>query len=113
MRDNNDVAREFLIKADYTDIWLKAHTKFLDKIWSHIVAWDKDKPIIEKYEAQDIWNLFDGICISKEGYAVFLAIGSQFKKISQLEHFLKNKKGFRVLMIQVQRQKVRLKEWKT
>lgn len=111
MYDNNYVARDFLLRAGYTDVWLKQHTRHLDTVWSHVVSWNKDKPFIEKYDAQDIWNLYDGICISPKGHPVFLAIGSQFKKIKQLEQFLQNKKGIHVLMIKIVKKKVRLKEW--
>lgn len=116
MRDNNTLAREWMIKDGYTEIWLKSHTRHLDTVWSHNASPDELKLQVTKYNAQDIWNLFDGISINSKGEVTFLAIGIQFKKIKELEQFLKDKKGMNVLMIKINRKAVQvpvitIKEW--
>jgi hypothetical protein len=117
MVDNNTLAREWMIRNGYTDIWLKKHTKFLDSVWSHNAS--PDGMQVTKYMAQDIWNLFDGLAIHPEKIVTFLAIGIQFKKIKELEQFLADKKGMHVLMIKINRKAmgikstvVTVKEWK-
>jgi len=118
MVDNNVLAREWMIKQGYTNIWLKQHTKFLDSVWSHNSSPDEGILNIEKYKAQDIWNLFDGLAIHPNGTVTFLAIGVAFKKITELEHFLEDKKGIHVLMIKINRKAIRVpvvtsKEWRS
>lgn len=109
MVDNNTLAREWMIKNGYTDIWLKQHTKFLDSVWSHNAASEGEEMQVTKYKAQDIWNLFDGLAIHPDGHVTFLAIGIAFKKIGELEEFLKNKKGIHVLMIKINRKAMGIK----
>jgi len=116
MRDNNTLAREWLIKKGYSQIWLKKHDRHLDMVWDHNTAPDGEEPIVLKYMAQDMFNLFDGICFDIRGRLVFLAIGTAFKKIPQLETFLEGKWGFRVVMIRVNRKAIiapviTTKEW--
>lgn len=117
MRDNNNLAREWMIKAGYTEIWLKQHTRHLDTVWSHNASPNGLELQLAKYNAQDIWNLFDGLAINSKGEVTFLAIGAQFKKIKELEQFLKGKKGMYVLMIKINRKAVKVpvitvKEWR-
>ena len=116
MRDNNTLCREWLINKGYTEIWLKQHNHHLDTVWSYNTAPEGEEPIILKYKAQDMWNLFDGICYNKKGDLTFLALGVQFKKIKELEVFLKEKQGFGVLMMKVNRKAIKVpvittKEW--
>ena len=106
MRDNNTLAREWMIKQGYTHIWLKQHTKHLDTVWDHDASPEENFPQIVKYQTQDIWNLFDGLAIHANGTVTFLAIGVAFKKIDQLEKFLEGKKGIHVLMIRVNRKAI-------
>lgn len=63
MYKSNDKAREFLIKNGYDQIWLKAHTRRQDTIFTQHY----------NYKATDLWNLFDGICF-KDGHLYFLQI---------------------------------------
>lgn len=116
MRDNNTLAREWLINQGYSQIWLKQHNRHLDTVWDHNTAPEGQEMQVLKYMAQDMFNLFDGICFDKKGYLTFLAIGVAFKKIPQLETFLEGKKGFGVLMIKINRKAIKVpvittKDW--
>ena len=116
MRDNNTLSREWLIKKGYTQIWLKQHNRHLDQVWDHNSAPEGEDIQVLKYMAQDMFNLFDGICFDSNGSLTFLAIGIAFKKIPQLETFLKGKQGFDVLMIKINRKAIKVpvittKEW--
>jgi len=116
MRDNNTLAREWLINKGYTQIWLKQHTRHLDMVWDHNTAPEGQEQQVLKYMAQDMWNLFDGICFDSNGTLTFLAIGITFKKIPELEAFLEGKQGFDVKMIRINRKAIKVpvittKEW--
>jgi len=116
MVDNNTLAREWMMKQGFTQIWLKQHTMHLDYVWSHNASPDENILHIEKYAAQDIWNLFDGLAI-KDGTVWFLAIGVVFKKVKELEQFLEDKKGMCVIMIRVNKKAIKVpvitsKEWR-
>ena len=76
MRASNKLVREWLLKNSYDEIWFKPHGKRNDYVFTQRGS----------YMAQDIWNLFDGICI-REGVITFLqmktnawAKGSDFVK---------------------------------
>ena len=117
MVDNNTLAREWMIKQGYTDIWLKQHTKHLDHVWGHDASPDEGILQVTKYMAQDIWNLFDGLAIHPNKTVTFLAIGVVFKKIKELEQFLEDKKGMCVIMIRVNKKAIKVpvitsKEWR-
>ena len=58
MRISNGHAIQHLLQQEYSHIWLKAHTKFKDRIVC------KDS----KYYALDLWNLYDGLCFDTEGF---------------------------------------------
>ena len=62
MRASNKLVREWLLSNGYDEIWFKAHGKRNDYVFTQR----------GKYLAQDIWNLFDGICIDPTGHIVFL-----------------------------------------
>lgn len=110
MRDNNNTARDFLIRQGYQDIWLKPHTRYKDWVWSH-GEYDKNgKFRVIKYTTMDLWNLFDGMCW-KDGKLHFLAISNKFKKITETEQFIRNKTGFSVLMIKVTNNQIDIKGW--
>jgi len=62
MRSSNKLVRVWLLKNGYDEIWFKAHGKRNDYVFTQK----------GKYMAQDIWNLFDGICFNELGYTYFL-----------------------------------------
>jgi hypothetical protein len=62
MRASNKLVREWLLKNNYDEIWFKPHGKRNDYVFTQK----------GNYMAQDIWNLFDGICITPSGWVVFL-----------------------------------------
>ncbi len=62
MRASNKLVREWLLSNGYDEIWFKAHGKRNDYVFTQK----------GNYMAQDIWNLFDGICISYDGKICFL-----------------------------------------
>ena len=52
MRASNKQVRKWLLDNGYDDIWFKPHGKRNDYVFTQRGS----------YMAQDIWNLFDGIC---------------------------------------------------
>ncbi len=109
MRNNNDLARNWMIKNGYEEIWLKPHTRFLDMVWKENVGTNHIQVL--KYQAQDLWNCFDGIAWFK-GKLVFLAIGDRWKKIDEIEKFTIGKSGFNILMLKVNKKKeVEIRLW--
>lgn len=62
MRASNKLVREWLLSNGYDEIWFKPHGKRNDYVFTQKGS----------YMSQDIWNLFDGICIDKNGFVTFL-----------------------------------------
>ncbi len=63
MRASNKMVREWLLKNGYDEIWFKPHGKRNDYVFTQK----------GNYMAQDIWNLFDGICVHiLDGMPMFL-----------------------------------------
>lgn len=62
MRASNKMVREWLLENNYDQIWFKPHGKRNDYVFT----------LKGNYMAQDIWNLFDGICIAPSGSVTFL-----------------------------------------
>lgn len=56
------MVRDWLLRNGYDEIWFKPHGKRNDYVFTQK----------GNYMAQDIWNLFDGICISPSGHITFL-----------------------------------------
>lgn len=83
MRISNGHATKFLLKNGYNQIWLKAHTKFKDRVQCQD----------SRYYALDLWNLFDGLCFDSEGYLWAIQIKTNaWAKASEIIDFQKNYK---------------------
>lgn len=83
MRISNGHATKFLLKNGYNQIWLKAHTKFKDKVQCQD----------SRYYALDLWNLFDGLCFDSKGYLWAIQIKTNaWAKASEIIDFQKNYK---------------------
>ena len=83
MRISNGHATKFLLKNGYNQIWLKAHTKFKDKVQCQD----------SRYYALDLWNLFDGLCFDSKGYLWAIQIKTNaWAKASDIVDFQKNYK---------------------
>ena len=92
MRSSNRKAVLWLLKNGYDDIWLKAHGRRLDLIYT----------TGEWYRALDLWNLFDGICFDDVGRIILIQIKTNsWAKADPIKEFLKNKKNLIVLVINV------------
>ena len=93
MRASNLLVREWLLENGYDEIWFKAHGKRNDYVFTQK----------GKYMAQDIWNLFDGICIDPSGsMVVFLQMKTNvWVKEKPLKDFVKKKAGCFVLAFNV------------
>ena len=92
MRFSNRKAVNYLLGKGYDDIWLKAHGRRHDLVYT----------LGEWYRALDLWNLFDGICFDTEGKIVLLQIKTNAWAQEKLfKDFLKNKKNLIVLIINV------------
>lgn len=59
---SNKMVREFLLKNEFDGIWFKPHTKRSDIVYTQRGT----------YLANDLWNLFDGMCFAPNGKIVFL-----------------------------------------
>ena len=64
MRQSNKKAVKWLLENGYDEVWLKAHTKFSDLVYSNF----------GNYKALDIFNLWDGIAITQEDGVFFIQI---------------------------------------
>ena len=83
MRISNGHATKFLLKNGYNQIWLKAHTKFKDRVQCQD----------SRYYALDLWNLFDGLCFDSKGYLWAIQIKTNaWAKASDIVDFQKNYK---------------------
>jgi hypothetical protein len=59
MRISNKKAYDHLLKVGYTEVWLKAHTKFHDIV--HCLEG-------KTYKALDLFNLWDGIVLTNDDH---------------------------------------------
>lgn len=83
MRISNGHATKFLLKNGYNQIWLKAHTKFKDRVQCQD----------SRYYALDLWNLFDGLCFDSKGYLWAIQIKTNaWAKASDIVDFQKSYK---------------------
>ena len=93
MRASNLLVREWLLKNGYDEIWFKSHGKRNDYVFTQN----------GKYMAQDIWNLFDGICVSPNGeYLVLLQMKTNaWAKEEPIKRFVRYKIGCYALSFNV------------
>ena len=83
MRISNGHAIKYLLKHGYDHIWLKAHTKFKDKVQCQD----------SRYYALDLWNLYDGLCFDSKGNIWAIQIKTNaWAKASEIIEFQKNHK---------------------
>ena len=66
MKASNKKVREWLLENNYDQIWFKPHGKHNDYVFTQK----------GNYMAQDIWNMFDGICFDIAGNVVFLQMAT-------------------------------------
>ena len=92
MRFSNRKAVNYLLSKGYDDIWLKAHGRRHDLVYTQG----------EWYRALDLWNLFDGICFDKDGNAIFIQIKTNaWAAEKPIKDFICEKKHLIVLSINV------------
>ena len=92
MRASNKLVREWLLQNEYDQIWFKPHTKRTDVVFTQG----------GKYLATDLWNLFDGICLSTSGFIVFLQMKTNsWAKEKPLKDFVKKINGCFILSFNV------------
>jgi hypothetical protein len=98
MVDNNKLARTWLVKNGFEEVWLKPHPKYPDIVWKKLVN-DDTKQVL-KYHARDIWNHFDGMCW-RDGILYFLAVSDRWKGIDEIKEFISTKRSVNVIVIKV------------
>ena len=93
MRASNKLVREWLLKNNYDQIWFKAHTNRSDLVFTQK----------GNYLATDLWNLFDGMCLSPDGeFIVFLQMKTNsWAKEKPIKEFIKKLGGCYVLVFNV------------
>jgi len=93
MRESNKLAREWLLHYGFDDIWFKPHGKRNDLVFTQK----------GNYLAQDIWNLFDGICTAGRGAGIwFLQMKTnQWAKEKPIQDFVEKHPHANVLSINV------------
>tara|TARA_R110002020_G_C16222557_1_gene767781 strand:- start:817 stop:1170 length:354 start_codon:yes stop_codon:yes gene_type:complete len=83
MRASNRKAVLHLLELGYDEIWLKPHNRRADLVYTRG----------EWYRAIDLWNLFDGICISPQGEAIYIQIKTNaWAKDIDIINFMSDKK---------------------
>jgi hypothetical protein len=96
MRASNRKAVMWLLKNGYDEIWLKAHNRRQDLVYTRG----------EWYRALDLWNLFDGICFDDESNTVMLQIKTNaWAKSAPLQTFVDTHINSKVLSINVKGEK--------
>lgn len=78
MRESNQIAATKLLKLGFDQIWMKSHTRFND--WVYCRGY--------KYEAKDVWRLFDGACWKDKKLYFFQIASGYFHKREPIEKFL-------------------------
>lgn len=93
MYDSNRRARNFLLEFASADaVWLKSHTKRKDRVFTQD----------GHYNATDLFNLFDGIAISKEhGVILFQVKTDAWPRTDKLNDFARTYKGCTIWSINV------------
>ena len=92
MRASNLEVRKWLLKNKYDSIWFKPHTKRNDLVFTQK----------GNYLATDLWNLFDGICISNDNRIIFLQMKTNsWAKEKPLVNFMENKVGTSIISFNV------------
>lgn len=66
MKASNKLVRKYLLENGYDHIWFKPHGKHNDYVFTQKGT----------YMAQDIWNMFDGICFDITGNVIFLQMAT-------------------------------------
>lgn len=91
MRASNKLVRINLLANGYDQIWFKPHGSRNDYVFTQRGT----------YMAQDIFNLFDGICIDR-GVITFLQMKTNaWPKVKPLLDFIKNTKNIQILVLNV------------
>ena len=99
MRYSNKLAVKWLLAHDFDEIWLKRHTK------RHDIHYTQKG----NYVALDLWKLFDGIAISKQGAMIFLQLKTNaWPSDNDLCKWLMDKTGCFVMAINIKKVK---KKW--
>ena len=92
MRASNRKAVLYLLKNGYDEIWLKAHGRRQDLVYTRG----------EWYRALDLWNLFDGICFDSDNNIIMLQIKTNaWAKTIPLQTFADTHNNIKVLSINV------------
>jgi hypothetical protein len=96
MRSSNRKAVLYLLKNGYDEIWLKAHGRRQDLVYTRG----------EWYRALDLWNLFDGICFDSDNNIIMLQIKTNaWAKSKPLQTFADTHNNTKVLSINVKGEK--------
>lgn len=91
MRESNKLVRKWLLDNGYDEIWFKPHGKRNDLVFTQR----------GNYLAQDIWNLFDGIC-KKDNKLIFLQMStSNWHGERPYEEWIKKVNGVGILLFLV------------
>lgn len=86
MRLSNAYATKWLLSQGYNDVWLKPHYKFNNKVYTDV----------GHYDAQDIFNLHDGICKGDREY-IFLQISTN--TLHARKEYIEESKKFQITIM--------------
>jgi len=90
---SNKKARTWFLNNGYDHVWFKRHTKRKDLVFTKSGA----------YSATDLWNLFDGICLTKDNVPCFFQVKTNaWPKMQPLRDF-KNGNSFEIICINVKK----------
>ena len=99
MRISSGHATKYLLQRGFDNIWLKAHTKFKDKVQCQDT----------RYYALDLWNLYDGLCFDTKGVLWAIQIKTNaWAKASDIIKFQKDHK-IKCIVLNVKKQGSRWK----
>lgn len=101
MRNSNRYVRDWLLENKFDYIWFKPHHDTRKNKYKE-VFYTKDGTFYQI----DLWNLFDGICIDRNGIICFLQISTnKFHGFGPYQKFKEGKFGFRILLFNVKKSK--------
>ena len=104
MYDSNAVAKQWLLSNRFNYIVLFTHTRY-----GMPHTWSEDGKIYHKLQ-KDLYALFDGVCLSKDGFVTFIQVKTgAFPKTAPIQTFLKRTKASKALGINVYHGSVRVR----
>ena len=108
MRESNRRAIAYLLEKQYDHIYLKPHRDTRKKYNAEFMKSQKGA-----YQITDFFNLFDGFCVSPDGFLIWIQIKTDnWPKEREIIQFLLDKRGWFVMAINVRKPTKTIKKYR-